>query len=235
MDRSLTDFGLFRELSPEERGVVELSARVKGIQAKGHLLRQGDAPQSVHFLLSGFTARSKSVSDGGRQITAVLIPGDSCDLKACLLGHRDHDVHALSDCMVAELPRNTVLNWINLRPRITRALWWSTMADDAITSEWLINIGQREAVERISHLLCEMLFRLKRAELVSDDGFDFPLTQQELGEATGLSTVHVNRSVQALRANGLITLRDRHLKIHDVDRLAAIAMCDPEYLRIAGK
>jgi CRP-like cAMP-binding protein len=117
---------------------------------------------------------------------------------------------------------------------VARALWWATLVDEAVAREWIVNIGQRTALERTAHLFCELFHRLQAVELTRDTRCELPMTQTELGEAMGLSAVHVNRTLQELRREGLITLEDRELKILDLPRLEAVAMFDPAYLHLQG-
>jgi CRP-like cAMP-binding protein len=145
----------------------------------------------------------------------------------------DHGVLTLTNCTVAQIPREALLEMTEKHPRIVRALWWTTIVDEAIVREWVANVGRRTASQRIAHLFCELLTRLKAVGLAEDDPFEFPLTQAELADATGLSTVHVNRTLQELRASGLITLKGRLLAIHDAERLKALAGFDPIYLHLA--
>lgn len=224
----------FDALGEPELSLLERAAgRVRRLGPHESLVREGDAPRVVHFLLSGYTCRYKVLGDGRRQITALLVPGDTCDLHGFLLPRMDHGVVTLSNCTVAQVARDVLVELTESRPRIARALWWSTLVDEAILREWLGNIGRRTASQRIAHLFCELLVRLQAVGLAHGDAYDFPLTQAELADAAGLSTVHVNRTLQELRAAGLITLRGKQLTIVDVERLKAMAGFDPAYLHLA--
>lgn len=198
------------------------------------LICEGDAPENVQLILEGIACRYKVLPDGRRQIMAYLVPGDFCDLHVFILRAMDHSIATLSGCKVVAIPRPVVLEMTE-RPAIARALWWATLVDEATLREWLVNIGQRSAEERIAHLLCELLVRLRTVGLVDGGSYAFPITQEELGETTGLSTVHVNRTLQALRAQDLITLEKKLLVIPDIDRLIAFSGFNPNYLHLADR
>jgi CRP-like cAMP-binding protein len=133
---------------------------------------------------------------------------------------------------VLDVPHAAIDELTRTNNAVARALWWGTLVDEAILREWLVNIGQRTAIERIAHLFCELLVRLRVAGLAQGNGYEMPLTQQEIGETLGLSTVHVNRVLQELRASQLIELRSKHLVIHDLPALCALGQFNPLYLHI---
>jgi CRP-like cAMP-binding protein len=223
----------FQDVGDEDVHVLaRVASTVRRLGAQEDIVREGETPQSVHVLLSGHTCRYKVLSDGRRQITAVLVPGDACDLHGFLLRRMDHGVLTLTTCTLAEMPREAILEITETHPRLARALWWTTLVDEAILREWVGNIGRRTASQRIAHLFCELLARLKAVGLAEDDSYEFPLTQAELGDATGLSTVHVNRTLQELRGAGLIRLKGRLLTVRDAERLKALAGFDPAYLHL---
>jgi CRP-like cAMP-binding protein len=223
----------FDELGDEDiRVLARAVSKTRQLGPQESVVREGETPQTVHLLLSGHTCRYKVLSDGRRQITAVLVPGDTCDLHGFLLRRMDHGVLTLTNCTLAQMPREAVLEITDKHPRIARALWWSTLVDEAILREWVGNIGRRTASQRIAHLFCELLARLDAVGLAEDGSYEFPLTQAELADATGLSTVHVNRTLQELRATGLITLKGRMLAIRDAERLKTLAGFDPTYLHL---
>ena len=184
-------------------------------------------------MLEGFACRYKLLRDGSRQIVAFLVPGDFCDLHVFILNAMDHTISTLSVAQVVDIPRARILEFTE-RPALARALWWATLVDEAVLREWLLNNGQRQAEERIAHLLCELYVRLKVVGLAGDDRFALPITQVELGDALGLSAIHVNRSLQVLRRQNLITLKQRELIILDPGRLRDVAGFNPGYLHLTG-
>ena len=198
------------------------------------LIAEGDAPTSVRLILEGFACRYKVLPDGKRQIMAYLVPGDFCDLHVFILKAMDHGIATLSPCKVVDIPRRRVLELMD-RPAIARAFWWAALVDEATLREWLVNIGVRPAEERIAHLLCELLLRLRTVGLTNGGKFELPITQAELGQTMGLSTVHVNRVLQRLRRDGMITLKGKNLVIVDEEKLKAFSGFNPNYLHLAER
>jgi CRP-like cAMP-binding protein len=196
------------------------------------LIREGDRTDGVFAILAGWACRYKVLPSGERQIMAYFIAGDLCDQRIFILRRMDHCIGTLTASTVAVIPAEAVIDLTDRCPRIARALWWSTLVDEAITREWVVNVGQRDAKERVAHLICEMYVRLCVVGLTDGLSFDLPVSQMELADTTGLSAVHVNRTLQALRASGLITLKNRRLTILDFDRLADKAMFNPDYLHL---
>lgn len=219
-------------LLEQDRRLIEGAATLRNVSARQDVVREGQAPTAVHVLLAGQTYRYKMLPSGGRQITAILVPGDTCDLHGLLLKALDHSVMSLTECTFGIIPRATVLEWIETQPRIIRALWWSMMADEAILREWITNLGRHDARQRIAHLFCQLLVRQRAVGLAQENSYEFALTQEELADMTGLSTVHVNRTLQDLRADGLIRLRDKRIKILDDLRLREVGEFEPGYLAL---
>jgi CRP-like cAMP-binding protein len=210
-----------------------LCAETRTVPAGADLIREGDRPSTIFALLDGWGFRYKLLRNGKRQILAYLIPGDLCDIHALVVKRMDHAIGLLDTATVATIGPERMLDVIRRHPTVERALWWASLVDEAILREWLVNLGQRDAYERISHLFCEMWLRL-RAVGLADGGqrFSLPLTQTELAETVALTSVSVNRALQRLRAEGLITLDQKHLTIHDPKRLAAISGFEPNYLHL---
>jgi len=195
------------------------------------LAQEGDAPRDVHLILQGFACRYKILPKGRRHIVAYLVPGDFCDLHVFILKEMDHSIGTLSPCTVVDIPRSRILK-LTERPRILRALWWAALVDEATLREWLVNIGARDGLHRVAHLLCELLLRLQLVGLANGNTFELPLTQAELGETMGLSTVHMNRVIRELRAKELITFKAQQLVILDVARLKKFSGFNPNYLHL---
>ena len=223
----------FRALSTADREVlVEATLDVRIVPAHVDVLREGDAPNLVRVLVEGFAGRYKIVDGGKRQIVGFLVPGDICDAHVLTLGHTDHNVVALADSRVAAIPRDAMEAVLAAHPAIVRALLWSSLVDESISREWLANMGRRSPGKRIGHLLCEMLTRLRAVNLADDDRFAFPITQADLGDTVGLSTVHVNRTVQELKAKKLIATKRWLVEVLDVPALTAFSDFDPAYLHL---
>jgi biotin operon repressor len=130
------------------------------------------------------------------------------------------------------IPYERLLGLIQRKPTLAIELWRQTALEAAIAREWLTNLGRRSAYGRLSHLFCEMWYRLRMAGLTEDHSYDFPVTQGELADALGLSVVHVNRTLQQLRAEGLIAAHSPRIRLLDLSRLQAAAEFDPSYLNV---
>ena len=191
---------------------------------------QGGQAGTVPLLLAGFAYRFKLLSDGRRQIHGLFVPGDLCRHLYGHLSPSDHVVRTLSPAVVAAVPAAALHGAMERHPRIARALWASTVTDDAVLREWVVSLGRRSAYERMAHLFCEVFLRLRAVGLVDGQSCDLPLTQMDLGDLMGLSTVHVNRVVQQLRRDELIALKGPHLTVPDVAVLGRAADLDPAYL-----
>ena len=229
--RKLEAFG---PLPDDDRRLLDaIVSRPKQITADRDIIREGDTPGDVRLILEGFAVRYKLLKSGSRQIVAFLLPGDFCDLHVFILRAMDHSIATISPATVVDIPRIRILE-MTARPALARALWWATLVDEAILREWLLNNGQREAEERIAHLLCELHLRLRIVGLADEGRFALPITQSEIGDALGLTSIHVNRTLQVIRSQGMITLKKRELVINDIEQLRAFAGFDANYLHLTG-
>jgi len=224
------------ELREEDRQRLRmLVSDPKEIGPRLDLIQEGDRPEDVHLVLEGFACRYKLLPDGGRQIMAYLVPGDLCDLHVAILGEMDHGIATLSACQIVHIPRKSVEELTEKHGRINRALWWASLVDEAILREWLVNMGRRPADKQLAHLLCELLVRLQSVGRASKNSYEFPVTQAELADTLGITTVHVNRMLKQLRDDGQITLKGRHMTIDDVDGLKEFAGFNPNYLHLSRR
>ena len=232
----ITKLGRFVPLSDAECDALhEICSNARPHRRGTDLIAQGDKPNSVFLLLEGWAYRYKNLANGDRQIMAYLIPGDLCDIRIFLFEQMDHSIGLLSDAMVVKIPAVEILALMDKFPKIERALMWATLVDEATLREWLLNVGQRDAVQKLSHLFCELCVRLSVVNLVdNNETFVMPLTQTELADTTGMTTVHVNRSLQKLRQDGLIATKDGKMTILDFERLAELAGFDEIYLHTDG-
>jgi CRP-like cAMP-binding protein len=218
-------------LSDEEKRALEGTVgRTREVQADEDIVREGDRPSDSTLVLEGFVARYKLLQNGKRQITALHVPGDFVDLHSFLLKTMDHSILALTPCRLVLFPHENLRRITETHPHLGRLLWLSTLIDGAIHREWLVAMGRRPAVNQIAHLICELFLRLQAVGLTKDKSFELPLTQTELSDALGLSTVHVNRIIQELRADGMVTWRGETIVIEDWPRLQQIAEFDPVFL-----
>ena len=224
------------DLTPRELAALDSlrSVRRRSVPAGQFLMQEGQKPSTIKFFVSGWAMRYKMLEDGRRQIIALLVPGDVCDLDIGLICASDHSVAALSPLVFAEIEPDPLFDILSDHPRVERALRWDAAVGGSIQREWIVSLGQRSAFERLGHCFCEMQMRLGAVGLTQDGGFDLPVTQADLADAMGLSTVHANRTIQELRQAGLIRLQGRELRILDFDRLARISLFNPNYLHLQG-
>lgn len=223
----------FTRLSPEDRAAISrLSKTTRVVPPRRDLIREGETPKFVHLMTDGWACRYKTLPDGRRQIVAFFVPGDFCDLNVYVLKEMDHSIGAITRLCVADITREDMDTLTERHPRITQGLWWEALVNSAIQREWTLNVGQRTAYERIAHLLVELFLRLRTVGLTQGDGCDFPLTQNDLADATGLTAVHVNRTLQELRRDGLIVLERKRLTIPDLKKLMAASMFNSNYLHL---
>ena len=223
----------FTRLSADDRAAIGRVSKVtRVIPARRDIIREGEKPQFVHLMVDGWACRYNTLPDGRRQIVAFFVPGDFCDLNVYILRQMDHSLGAITRLSVSDISRDEMDALTSGRPRISQALWWESLVQAAIQREWTLNIGQRTAYERIAHLLVELFIRLRSVGMTQGNSCDFPLTQTDLADATGLTSVHVNRTLQELRRDGLIVLERKHLTIPELQELKDAAMFNPNYLHL---
>ena len=209
----------------------DLACTVRQVPAQNYLVREGERPVTCAFITQGFAYRHKITTDGARQIVGFMIPGDFTDLQQLFLKEADHNVQLLTRLETAELPISALQQVAMARPAVARALWIDTLIEASITRETVLNIGRRSGPARVAHLICEFETRLGAAGL-ADEGYDMPMTQEQIGDATGLTSVHVNRTLKQLEREGLINRKMRALKIVDWEGLQARADFNPRYLHL---
>jgi CRP-like cAMP-binding protein len=209
-----------------------LPADVRKIKAGQDLVREGDRPWRSCLILDGFVCRYAITGEGRRQILAFHIPGDGPDLQSLHLSVMDHSLCALQPSTVAFITHDDLRRLIKQHPRIGNAFWRDTLIDAAVFRKWMLGIGRRSAHCRIAHLLCELFVRLMTVDTTKDISFHWPITQVEVGDALGLSTVHVNRVLQDMRADGLISLAAGSLTIKDWPKLKKLGEFDATYLHL---
>jgi CRP-like cAMP-binding protein len=218
----------------EKRALETACSSFRHVPPRTNLVSQGDPAQRVNVILEGFACRYRLQSDGRRQVVGLLLPGDMCDIRVCVLKNMDHSIGTLSSVRVAQITREAADLLLERYPRLARAFWWSTLVEESIAREWIVNVGHRTAFERMAHLFCEIFERLHTVGLTREDTCDLPLTQAELSDALALSAVHVNRVLMEMRHNQLITLRNQQLTLHDYQALRNIAGFDARYLHLDG-
>lgn len=230
-ERFIAKLGAASSLSDDEKLALRtLCSDTRVVPAKRHIIREGDNPEHIHIILNGWAARYKIQKDGSRQIVAFLLPGDVCDLHVTILRRMDHGIVAIGQVEVAFVPAETMEDVPLERPNVLRALWRATLIDEAVMRAWIANIGRRVAIERIAHLFCELHARLALIGLVTDGQFALPVTQEDIADAMGLTSVHVNRVLKVLRTQDLVRVTDGELEILDVAALRELCGFDATYL-----
>ena len=224
----------YASLGAEDKRLLNsVVQEIREVGAHTDLAREGEKPTSVHLILEGFACRYKFTAEGNRQIMAYLLPGDFCDLHVFVLKQKDHSIATISKCLVVDIPRDRILKLLE-RPKVSLALWCAALVDAAVLREWLVNIGQRPAGQRLAHVLCELLLRLRIVGL-ADKSYELPLSQKDLADTIGRSTVHLNRVLQELRREHLISWKGDILAIRDIDRLMEFSGFNPNYLHIGAQ
>jgi len=214
---------LGRLMQPDER-----------FEANQDIIAEGQVPRSVFVLKEGMACRYRILPDGRRQIMTFLLPGDLCDLHVFLFKAMDHSIGTLTPVRIAAIAQTDVLDMAVGHPRISAGLWWSTLQEEAMLRERIVSLGRRDGRGRVAYLLCELVWRQQAIGQGSRDTITLPLTQSELADALGLTAVHINRVLQELRQQNLLTLEQRRLVLPDIDALALIAEFNADYLHLGG-
>lgn len=224
------------ELDAEDRAAITaLPFAIKALDRSQRIVRERDTATHCCVILSGFSIRTKIVAGGERQIVALHMKGEVVDLQNALLRVADHGVEMLTSGQVALIPRDAILELTNRRPRVAKAMWVDTLVDASISREWIANVGRRDARTRITHLLCEFAVRLQVAGLGEETRYELPMTQEQLADATGLTPVHVNRTIRSLEKDGLIQRPDaRSVQIVHWRKLAEVGDFDSNYLHLGS-
>jgi CRP-like cAMP-binding protein len=221
-------------LSADDRDAIESLQQYRLVQigARRNAISEGDKPQVVRLMVSGWACRYKELPDGRRQTVGLFLPGDFCDLNVYILQQMDHSIGAITPIAFHAIPPKALETIVRERPRVAQALLWHELVSSSIQREWLLNIGQRSAFERLAHLFVELFLRLRAVGMTRGLECDFPLTQNDLAEATGVTPVHLNRTLQEMRRERLIELRGKRLFILDLERLMQVSMFNPNYLHL---
>lgn len=230
-DRFMLRLARLSPLAAEERAALQdLRGRIVQVNAGVDLIQPGSHPDHVHLIVEGLCGRFAQFSDGNRQITALHIPGDVPDLHGAVAPAVAPSLQALITTTAVRIPRQHMAALARAHPTIGEAFWAYSSFDAALLERWAANLGRRTAPQRMAHLLCEMALRLEDADRGDRLDFVLPITQPQLGDALGLTPVHVNRTLKMLREQELATVKGRRFVIHDWDRLADLGDFDPAYL-----
>ena len=213
----------------EKRLLESLVTEVEEISGERLLVERGDFCTNSTMLIDGFMLRT--IHENGKQsIVGFQVPGDFVDLHAFALKRLDHDLMTLGRATVGYVPHERLRAVLHDEPHLVRLFWFATLLDAAIHREWIMKTAQLRAVGRVAHLLCEIWYRLRMVELGDSDGFRCPITQAQMAQICGMSTVHMSRTVRDLREGGVVDFRRGQIKVLDADRLRKIGEFDPVYL-----
>jgi len=218
----------------DRQAVHTLDHRIETVAANHLLAAEGDIAAECFLLVDGYACRYKETSLGGRQILSFHLAGDLLNLQRLFLDRTDHSIQAISPATVARIPTAALRRIMADHPRVAEALWRDTLIEASIAREWILNVGRRTATARIAHLLCEFAARREAAGLGPPQRFELPMTQEQIGDATGLTAVHVNRKLHDLEEAGVIARLRREWTIADWHRLRRIGDFDPAYLHAAA-
>lgn len=218
-------------MTEAEKDVLESAVeRVETLPARTIVVRRGERVNYSTLLLEGAMCRYMDAIDGFRQLVALQVPGDFVDLHGYPLKRLDHDVGTLTEARIAIIPHARIDRILSDHPHLTRLMWRSTLLDAALHREWIFRLGRLDAIGRLAHFLLETYHRLRVTGRTQGSAFPLTLIQQDLGEALGLTSVHVNRMLRRLREEGLAEVGRGEVRILDHERLARVGEFEAEYL-----
>jgi CRP-like cAMP-binding protein len=218
----------------EKDALYALPQKMVRTAARSRIVEEGERPTHSCMVLEGIVYRSKLTASGQRQIMSFHVPGDMVDLHTILFKVADHTIETVRSAAVVLVPHSAILRIAEEYPALARAFWYDTLLDTSIQREALLNVGRRDARTRTAHLLCELAVRLRRVGLVNGGSFDLPLTQIDLADALGVTSIHMNRVLARFRKEGLIVVSGRSVTIPDWKALVAIGEFDATYLHLEG-
>ena len=212
--------------------LLDLPFALKQFAPGQYILREGDAVRQSSFVAKGFVYRHKVVGGGGRQIVAIHLTGDFVDLQHIMLDRADHNIQALTPATLVQFPADALLALAYRFPELGKALWLESLIEAATFREWVVNIGRRDARARTAHLLCELATRREAAGLGARSSYELPMSQEQIGDALGLTSVHVNRTLKALEAEGVIARSKRAVTVADWEGLRRAGDFTAHYLHL---
>jgi CRP-like cAMP-binding protein len=229
----ITRLAVSNHLDGEDiRAIQSLRIRERHLGAREIIVADGARPGECCLIVEGFASRSKTTAEGERQVLSLHIPGDIPDLQSLHLGIMDHDLVSLSPCTLGFISHAELTEVTARRPHLAAALWRETLIDGSIFREWIVNVGRRAALPRMAHLLIEVHERLEAIGRTRGGAFNLPITQIDLGDCLGLSVVHTNRTLQALRGERLVETDRSGFNLLDEERLKELAGFDRTYLHL---
>ena len=235
-----TLFALVKELAAQaplaaddRDAILALPLKRRDVAASTYIVCEGEQTTSCSILIDGFAYRHKLSGDGARQILSLQLPGEALDFQNVFLPYADHNVQALTACTLAVVPRSALIDIVRTRPAVAHAILIAALVEASIFREWILNVGRRDARARVAHLLCEFATRMDAHGLSQGGAYSLPMTQEQIGDATGLTAVHVNRTIKALEADGLIQRHGRSISFPDLASLRDVGGFSSLYLHTA--
>jgi CRP-like cAMP-binding protein len=218
----------------EKNAILGLTGHIRQVKAHVDFVGYGEMVDHSCLVVDGCVGRFGQSRDGARQITCLYIPGDVADLPSVMSPKSGWGLSALTNTTVLQIPHGEIRRIAANYPGVAEALWRDCVADGSIFSEWVVNVGHRSALARLAHLFCEMAVRSERAGKGDKQSFALPITQTDLGDATGLTSVHINRTLRELRTRAVAEMRTGTVTIHDWDQLVTIGEFDPAFMLLDG-
>lgn len=212
--------------------ILALPGRLHEYEPRVDVVRLGEKTDHACLIVDGLVGRFGQVIDGRRQITAMHIPGDMCDLHSVVIPRVSWALQTLSPSVILRIPHRALRALAHQSPDISEAFWRDCSVDASVLSQWVVNVGRRDALQRLAHLLCELAVRMESVHLGTRAGYRLEATQAQIADATGLTAVHVNRIYATLRESGAVEIKGREVRILDWDRLVGIADFDEAYLHL---
>ncbi|MBR0962628.1 Crp/Fnr family transcriptional regulator [Bradyrhizobium diazoefficiens] len=216
-----------------EEDVAEIQAlpiAVKHYPAETPVVHDGERASECCLIIEGFCARSKTIASGKRQILSLHIPGEIPDLMSLFLHVMDHELSTLTSCKLGFINHDALRKLHRRRPAVAEIFWRDTLIDSAMFREWIVNVGQRPAPARLAHVMMELRERLRLIGRVEGASFEMPLTQEQIGEALGITAVHANRVIRQLREEGIVELHRGRVTVLDERKFLDLADFDGRYL-----
>jgi CRP-like cAMP-binding protein len=225
----------FAPLSVADCGVLdELVSQEERMSARVDIFSEGTVPQYVFVVLEGMAVRYRDLPDGGRQLMTFFLPGDLCDMHALIAKPMDHSISAITPVRLAAISPARMMDIFAHHPRISAALWWNLMQEEAMLRERIVALGRRDARGRIAYFLCEMLWRYTAIGMNNQQSLLLPLTQTELGDTLGLTPVHINRILKEFRENKLIKVQNKMMTLLKLSALQQLSGFTKDYLLLDG-
>jgi CRP-like cAMP-binding protein len=224
----------FAAFNKEDRDLLNeiTSERLKEYGPREDIISEGQHSADIHLVISGLACRYKHLKNGSRQIMAFLVPGDPCDSEIFILKEMDHSIGTLAPSLIASISGEIMKDLLLNRPGIALAFWWNTLQDEGVLRERIIDEGRRDAYSRVAFLIYEVFLRMRAFGVIDDQVFDFPVTQVDLADATGLTPVHVGRMLVRLRNDKLIAIDGKSWTVCDPKGLRSAAQFEGNYLHL---